>query len=84
MPYIKQENREIMTNSIFHLNIAFDEIGLTGNLNYVLYNLAKRHCTNYASFAAFVGELESAKLEIYRKLVAPYEEIKEKENGSIE
>jgi len=84
MPYIKQERRTGLDHLISWINTTFTQIGLTGNLNYVLYRLAKANCTNYASFAAFIGELESAKLEIYRKLVAPYEEQKESENGSIE
>ena len=83
MPYIKKDRRHMFRFPIDVLSHALDGLGVTGNLNYVLYNLAKKHCTNYASYAAFIGELEAAKLEIYRKLVAPYEELKEKENGSI-
>jgi len=83
MPYIKKEKRESLDPMIASLNEKFDLLGVTGNLNYVLYNIAKYHCASYASYAAFIGELEAAKLEIYRKLIAPYEELKEKENGSI-
>ncbi len=83
MPYIKQEKREQLRTLVNVLNGTFYDMGVTGNLNYILYRVAKEHCHNYASFAAFIGELESAKLEIYRKLIAPYEEQKESENGSI-
>lgn len=84
MPYIKQEKREVLARVVNVLNgIFYHEMGFTGNLNYVLYRIAKEHCHKYADFAAFIGELEAAKLEIYRKLVAPYEEKKEEENGSI-
>jgi hypothetical protein len=30
-----------------------------------------------------VGALECCKLELYRKRIAPYEELKERENGPI-
>lgn len=89
MPYIKQDKRDALErvisvlNGIFHRDVGLSEKGFTGNLNYILYRIAKEHCHKYADFAAFIGELEAAKLEIYRKLVAPYEEKKEEENGSI-
>ena len=56
----------------------------TGNLNYFLFKLAKKSCSCYADYAAFIGELEAAKLEIYRRQIAPYEDKKIKENGDVE
>jgi hypothetical protein len=84
MPYIKQERRDMVSWIIDNLNAVFSHVGVTGNLNYILYKLALRNCHNYAEYAAFIGELEAAKLEIYRKQIAPYEECKELENGSIQ
>ncbi len=34
-----------------------------------------------ADFNALIGVLESAKLELYRRMIAPYEDVKMKENG---
>jgi hypothetical protein len=84
MPYIKQEKRTAINPILNKLKGIFYEIGWRGSLNYCLYKLAKEHCYCYRDYADFLGELEAAKLEIYRKLVAPYEELKEVENGSIE
>ena len=50
----------------------------------MLHKLAKETCGNYEDYRNFIGELESAKLEIYRRLVAPYEDKKIKENGDVE
>jgi hypothetical protein len=84
MPYIKKENREKLDPIIHALSIACLKLGVTGNLNYILYKLALRNCRSYTQYAAFIGELEAAKLEIYRRQIAPYEELKIEENGDIE
>jgi hypothetical protein len=84
MPYIKIENRKALDWVVDNLNSVFSMIGITGNLNYVLYKIALRNCRCYKDYAAFLGELEAAKLEIYRRQTAPYEDLKEIENGKIE
>lgn len=56
----------------------------TGNLNYFLFKLAICSCQNYEDYRNFIGELEVAKLEIYRRQIAPYEDKKIKENGDVE
>lgn len=59
----------------------------SGNLNYIitricLYWLGKNPC--YADYNAVIGALESAKLELYRRQVVPYEEVKKELNGEVE
>ena len=60
---------------------------LAGVLNYLNFKIVKNWITKngkkYWIFALLIGTLICCILEIYRKLVAPYEEIKEKENGEI-
>lgn len=82
MPYINEDNREKL-NNIVNLIIELTGNKLTGNLNYILYKLCKKHCVIYEDYRNFIGELESAKLEIYRRLVAKYENQKIKDNGDI-
>ena len=86
MPYIKDQiTRKIL--QIFADDIIIDifkKKGITGNLNFMLFYMAKHYCNNYSDYQQFIGELEAAKLEIYRRLAAPYEDKKIKENGDVE
>jgi hypothetical protein len=83
MPYLKPENRIPMDEIV---QIMIDKgVSFNGDINYILFKLAKKTIKpSYANYKNVCGELECCKLEIYRKLIAPYEEIKENENGSVE
>jgi hypothetical protein len=76
MPYIKQERRHGWTPPE---NV--------GELNYALSQEIKSYLTrkgqSYGTFNDVVGVLECLKLEIYRRLVAPYEDTKIIENGDV-
>lgn len=86
MPYIKQEDRD---NFAFPLVEAINqtEIGTPGNLNYLITTLCKKFLSetreSYERHNSIVGVLESAKLEWYRRRVAPYEDVKIDENGDV-
>lgn len=93
MPYIKQEDRvklkEIADDLCFELNelsIGSDFGHKAGNLNYfistVINNLLMDN-RSYARINELIGALECAKLEIYRKLAAPYEDQKASSNGEV-
>ena len=85
MPYIKEEDRNELIDAFESLYKVIRCNGsITGSLNYMLFKIAKRYCTCYSDYRDFIGELESAKLEIYRRLIAPYEDLKIKENGDVE
>lgn len=88
MPYIKQEQRKRLDWIIDNLAAELESEGMTGNLNYVIFRLCKKFIKNegenYANYKSFVGELECAKSEILRRLVAKYEEKKIKENGDVD
>jgi hypothetical protein len=81
MPYIKNKFMRMILDTLVS---EWQLIEVTGNLNYFLYKLAKNKCTCYKDYRDFIGELEMAKQEIYRKQISPYEELKEKENGGID
>ena len=59
-----------------------------GELNYIFTKLAlnyiKQHGERYQNYNDIVGALEGAKLELYRKQIASYEDIKCADNGDIE
>jgi len=84
MPYIPQENRERLDWLIDNLAAELSTMGITGNLNYFLFRLAKKICHRYKDYAAFEGDCQQSLKEIYRRLAAPYEDKKIKENGDID
>jgi len=83
MPYIKPENREIM-DKIVH-QMALLGVEANGDLNYILYKFCK-HCItpSYNNYKNFCGELRQCATEIERRLMAPYEDEKIKENGDVD
>lgn len=84
MPYIKKQLRKLFDQKIEELS---EVITNEGELNYVLTLLARQFAEfkggNYAAYNTTVGVLESAKLEFYRRAVAPYEDQKILENGDV-
>jgi len=80
MPYIKQTDRN---------ELAADpsrDIENAGELNYVITEMIFHYFNkkpNYQSINDIVGALEGAKLEFYRRVAAPYEDLKIKENGDV-
>ena len=80
MPYITKERRmELPDNN----SPAFN----AGELNYILtrqcINYFKNNGGRYQQINDVIGALEGAKLEFYRRLVAPYEDKKIEENGDV-
>ena len=78
MPYIKQELREAIR--------AGGKAESPGELNYALTLLCLDYlgdAPKYQSFNDVIGALECCKLELYRRRVAPYEDVKISENGDV-
>lgn len=86
MPYIKPEDRKPLDPLIDELASKLPRNAVAGNLNYVVSRLCARVLereTNYARLNELVGALECAKLELYRRVAAPYEDRKAAENGEV-
>ncbi len=84
MPYIKKEDREKFKEAAL-LGMKADS---AGELNYIFSMICKgyinkRGLLKYQFFNDLIGALECCKLELYRKQISPYENLKETENGSI-
>ena len=81
MPYIKQEIRDQLDPD---LTISPTN---EGEMNYVITDILDDYLSayglNYANVNALVGVLECAKLELYRRIAAPYEDEKIQENGDV-
>ena len=57
-----------------------------GELNFVLTSVVLEYLKTHAGYASFndaIGALECAKLELYRRMVAPYEDVKIAANGDV-
>jgi len=77
MPYIMKEDRsraKTAPESPGELNFAITAI-LDSYLSF--------HGLKYITINDAIGVLECAKLELYRRLAAPYEEIKRAQNGEV-
>jgi len=80
MPYIKQIARK-------KLAVVMAIPKTSGELNYMITCLVTDYMTakgkSYETINDIVGALEGAKLEFYRRIAAPYEDLKIKENGDV-
>jgi hypothetical protein len=78
VPYIPDERRIQIGSG--------DSFDTAGELNYLLTMAVLEYLgdsPNYERFNAAIGALESCKQEVYRRLIAPYEDRKIKENGDV-
>jgi hypothetical protein len=76
MPYIPQDARIQ----------AEKQPGIPGELNFALTQLIKFYLgeePNYQRYNDVLGALEGAKLELYRRKIAGYEDSKIIENGDV-
>ena len=89
MPYIRQEDR-----AKFHLHADHGAEGIklvaenAGELQYCIAVLVKAYLIRKAPFRYqelndVIGALEGAKLELYRRVVGPYEDVKCIQNGDV-
>lgn len=87
MPYIKKEDRERLEMHGFFPHIMGEACHSEGELNYCVTRLCHGYLESvgqsYANLNAAIGVLECAKLELYRRLAAPYEDRKIAENGDV-
>lgn len=87
MPYIKKQEREkwgsIIEDVVGKLkNISDDKID--GELNYLITSILKKtYSPKYFNYNRAIGLIECIKQEFYRKVIADYEDEKEKENGVV-
>ena len=87
MPYIKTEKREkykLILNDLISTLKSLPVEDLDGELNYVVTKILKEiYPLRYFHLNRAVGVLECIKQEYYRRVVAPYEDIKIKESGDV-
>ena len=80
MPYIKEDARFEILSQKRHPKTAGElNFAITMECNSFLANTDGR----YQDYNDVIGALEACKLEFYRRAVAPYENVKIKENGDV-
>jgi hypothetical protein len=80
MPYIKPERREAILAGAKPLD--------AGELNFAITALVDSYLQDkggirYGHLNEVIGALDCAKLELYRRIAAPYEDKKLAENGDV-
>jgi hypothetical protein len=98
MPYIKTERRTAFEKAIQSIvdelgafpgqGVDHDGDAAKGELNYVIYSIIKRylekHGMRYARAQNFIGGvLTCCQFELYRRLLAPYEDNAIFKNGDV-
>lgn len=76
MPYIDKKERPKVWEGI---------LKSSGDLNYAIHQTIndyfEQNNRNYNTMNDVIGALECAKMELYRRMIADYEDIKIRENG---
>jgi hypothetical protein len=88
MPYIKEERRtHLIKHNGLGLDIKTREITSPGELNFVITSVINDYlegaALNYTAINDAIGVLECAKLELYRRVAAAYENKKIEQNGDV-
>jgi len=84
MPYIKKEDRKVFDYLVKKLWINEDTPA--GEINYLITKILLKSTgkkRTYKRLNELVGVLRCCSLEFYRRVVAPYEDKKIKENGDL-
>jgi len=87
MPYTLKENRTEEMD--FAIQTLANEIKVKGDLNYTICELVGRLCLqdgglSYTSTSNWIDAVHGAERELTRRLLGPYEDLKEKQNGDGE
>jgi hypothetical protein len=64
-----------------------DNIETDGDLNYcislLMHKILQKRGKKYQNMNNIMGAIDCAKMEFYRTVASPYEDIKKEENGSV-
>ena len=78
MPYIEKERRNELID---------DDPKTAGELNYKITEQCIEYMDakgkSYKTINEIIGVLECAKMEFYRRIAVPYENLKAEENGDV-
>ncbi len=84
MPYINEDRRQELNSLVNRMHVS--DIRNAGELNYLITNLVIAYLGedyNYQKLNDVMGALTGANMELYRRVVADYENAKRDENGDV-
>lgn len=80
MPYIDKQAQEKLKSGAYNAETP-------GELNFLITSIIDKYLFDnnlrYGTINDVIGVLECAKLELYRRIAAPYENKKMRENGDV-
>ena len=84
MPYISDHDmREKLDNIVNQVDTHLSE----GELNYLVTRILDRYLIynrpRYVHINMLIGMLECVKLELYRRVASPYEDVKKEQYGEV-
>lgn len=83
MPYLKNDDKQHFKAMLSYVPC----LDHPGKLNYIITELCKLYLhdngESYNTYNSIVGALECAKMELYRRKVSKYEDVKILENGDV-
>lgn len=88
MPYIKKEEREELKLLVKAIEDEVKKGKMTpGKMDYLITKMIHAYLRqkglNFSNISEVIGVLEAVKTEFYRRVVAPYEDEKIKDNGDV-
>ena len=92
MPYIKKSQQmkydEAISKIVHELNLeGVTAMYPSGHLNYIISKIIndtlKRQGLRYQNINSIIGALDCCKMELYRRIASPYEDLKIQENGDV-
>ncbi len=88
IPYIKKQDKTRWEELLNHIDGEFEfQLPSSGELNYIIismiHNYIMRVGLKYHNLNEVIGVLEGVKLELYRMVVAKYENKKRLTNGGV-
>lgn len=84
MPYIAKEDRNRIINGGEPQNCGELNYMLTRIVdNYLIKCVQQRGTLKYEDINEVIGAMDCAKLELYRRVAASYEDVKVEQNGDV-
>jgi hypothetical protein len=86
VPYITQEDRRQKFSTGWAIEKVAAGVHTPGDLNYAISSICDECLqgqVSYTKINEIVGVLECVKMELYRRVAAPYEDKKMVENGDV-
>ena len=87
MPYIPKDERTELDELAGALVTILRNGNFSGKLNLFISSIAEgliqANGVSYSFLNDFIGVLECVKLELYRRVATPYEDVKMQENGDV-